>query len=174
MTISKRTELLLQGHDCHYVGIEHKPTHSAEGHLKQLSCSPRNMAKSVVLKADSDFIMYVEPANEMLHVPTLREGLDAHIVELATEKDLAEIFDDCKVGAQTIFGSIYGLDTYISSHFKANEVIYFAGGDYDVTLMMPYKEFVELEHPKVLDCSRELKSYDDYVQEYLRNHLNFI
>jgi Ala-tRNA(Pro) deacylase len=65
----------------------------------------REMAKTIILKTDLQFAIVVLPAVMKINMKTLRDELPFAHVELATEKELAELFPDSELGAMAPFGT---------------------------------------------------------------------
>jgi Ala-tRNA(Pro) deacylase len=107
------------------------------------------VAKVVIVKAGSGFVLCVLPATYVLDMAGVKSALGTRDVRLATEEEIAGLFPDCEVGAMPPFGAEYGLDTYADEHLAADEEILVPAGSHEDAVLMPWKDFERLAKPKV-------------------------
>ena len=81
-----------------------------------------SVAKTVLLKADGHFI-WRSCRRRIKSTWRSREALAAHSVELASERELGQVFPDCEVGALPPFGSQYGIETLVDASLTEDNVI---------------------------------------------------
>ena len=67
-----------------------------------------------MLRRDGGYMMAILPASRHLHLSALKMQL-GHKVDLASEEEVAKLFDDCERGAIPPVGECYGLDVIIDS-----------------------------------------------------------
>ena len=87
------------------------------------------MAKSVVLKEDTGYLLAVLPASSRIllsHVHSLFQ----HAIGLATEDEVRSLFWDCAPGAVPPLGSVYGLEVIVDDAIWYSSYVYFEGGDH--------------------------------------------
>jgi Ala-tRNA(Pro) deacylase len=77
----------------------HRPCFTAQEVAAAEHVSGHRMAKVVVVKADDELVAVVLPASQRLDMEAVREQLRCSRCRLATEKEIAERFPDCEVGA---------------------------------------------------------------------------
>ena len=77
--------------------IPHAPTMSSTRTAEACHVPGEALAKAVVLRRDGGYMMAVLPASHHLHLSALKSQL-GHQVDLASEKEIAELFDDCDTG----------------------------------------------------------------------------
>src|SRR5258708_16478367 len=100
-----------------YLDLQHVPyqhhVHSTAFTAQQLAAAERIsgtlVAKTVVVKADDQFLMAVLPATAKVDTAALKGALNARELELATEREFQELFPDSDVGAMPPFGNLYEL-----------------------------------------------------------------
>jgi Ala-tRNA(Pro) deacylase len=91
----------------------------------------------------------VLPATHQIDLGQVAQNLRAKLATLATEKEIAERFTDCQVGAIPPFGSYYGITTLIDESLADGEEIVFEGNTHDEAIRMRFEDFRELEKPVV-------------------------
>ncbi len=70
------------------------------------------------------------PASRRISLDDVREQLGRPL-ELATEPELGDIFDDCQVGAVPPIGRAYGIPTIVDESLLYLEEVYFEAGDHE-------------------------------------------
>jgi hypothetical protein len=68
-------------------------------------------------------------------------GLD---VDLATEHEIEELFQDCVLGAIPPVGECYGLDTVVDDSIEDQPEVYLEGGDHATLVHMSHAQFASL------------------------------
>ncbi|HWC88008.1 MAG TPA: YbaK/EbsC family protein [Pirellulales bacterium] len=129
--------------------LPHEPTFSAQRMAQAVHVSGDNVAKTVLLKADGQFVLAVLPATHQIHLEMAREALAAHLLELADEDELAKVFSDCEVGAVPPFGTQYGIETLVDASLAEDDEIVFEGNAHRQAFRMKYRDFEDLENPQV-------------------------
>jgi Ala-tRNA(Pro) deacylase len=129
--------------------LTHEPTYSAQRMAQAVHVCGDNVAKTVLLKADGQFVLAVLPATHQIHLEMARDALAAYLVELADEGELAMIFPDCELGALPPFGSQYGLETLVDASLAEDDEIVFEGNAHREAFRMKYREYENLENPQV-------------------------
>jgi Ala-tRNA(Pro) deacylase len=133
--------------DVEYETITHQPTFTAS-HLAQ-SVDERGdlVAKTVVLKADGEYVLAVLQASHDVDMLLAQKALGCKELELATEDELASLFPDCEVGAVLPFGSLYNLKTWVDSQLAEDDHIVFEGQTHDEAIRLSYDSYREIEDP---------------------------
>jgi Ala-tRNA(Pro) deacylase len=109
------------------------------------------VAKTVVVKADNQFVMAVLPASAKVDFPVLRETLRAKELRLAKEAEFEGLFPDSEVGAMPPFGNLYGLPVYADESLASDRAILFNAGTHRDAIRMSYRDFTRLAEPQI--CS---------------------
>jgi Ala-tRNA(Pro) deacylase len=129
--------------------LPHEPTFSAQRMAQAVHVRGDNVAKAVLLKADGQYVLAVLPATHQIHLEMAREALAAHLVELASEQELSDLFNDCEVGSTPPFGSQYGIETLVDASLAEDDEIVFEGNAHRQSFRMKYRDFEDLENPQV-------------------------
>ncbi len=141
----------LQRREVPFEIVEHAETFGAQRLAQALHVPGREVAKTVLLRADHDYryILAVLPATHHIDFAALRTLLGGATVELATEIEMAERFPDCAFGVLPPFGSHYGAQTIVDQSLAADEYIAFECDKHTEAIRMKYSDFYNFEHPLV-------------------------
>ena len=123
--------------------IPHAPTLSSTRTAEACHVPGEALAKAVVLRRDGGYMMAVLPASRHLHLSALKSQLGHH-VDLASEKEIAELFVDCDIGAIPPLGECYGLDVIVDDSIDRRRDVYMEGGDHATLIRMDGEEFARL------------------------------
>ncbi len=143
----------LETNSAKYEVTRHQPTYSAQQMAAVEHVSGREVAKPVVVKADSKYYMCVLPACCKVDLDALKQELCADQVALAGEDEMSKLFADCELGAEPPFGNLYGLETLMDQSLEADEHIVFQGGTHEQAIKMATDDYKELVGPQVLSFS---------------------
>ena len=111
----------------------------------------RRFAKVVMVKADDQLHMLVMPAPERVDRQRARMALGAKEFHIASESDFSATFADCDLGAMPPFGNLYGVPVVVDASLGEYELMTFQAGTHTTTMTIPYKEFIRLVQPKVIE-----------------------
>jgi Ala-tRNA(Pro) deacylase len=146
MATHKLTNFLDDNHVIYDV-IHHAPTYTARQTAESAHISARELAKTVIVKADERLAMAVTSARDTVDMKRLGRAIGARQVTLATEKDFVDRFPECEVGAMPPFGNLYGLEVFVSPHLLEDEQICFNAGSHRELMKMAYRDFERLVQP---------------------------
>ena len=146
----------LNEHHVRYRPVLHRATFSAQRMADTLHVPGDHVAKTVILKVDGSYVLALLQATQYVDISFFKATLRAESVELATETELAEIFEDCEIGAIPPFGSRYGMETIVDESLTHDHLIVFEGNSHEESICMNYEDFEELERPQVAHFSRHV------------------
>jgi Ala-tRNA(Pro) deacylase len=132
-------DFTVRHHDEFYTAQEEAAAQHVPGQL---------FAKTVVVKAEADFVMLVLPASRRVDLDCMEQLLGTE-VRLATEAELVDVFVDCPLGAEPPFGSRYGMRTIVDSHFAKQETIAIRACSHTEVVLLSYADYARLERPEV-------------------------
>ena len=136
-----------------YVMREHRSTFTAQQMAAEEHVPGMTVAKPVVVRADNKFYMCVLPACYKIDFDLLKEQIGARQVELADEKELAQIFGDCALGAEPPFGNLYQLETIMDQSLEDDDEIVFQSGTHEQAIRIAMDDYKKLVQPKILAFS---------------------
>ena len=124
------------------------PTIFTAGQLAAAEHIPAgNVAKTVVVIADSHFILAVLPATEKISFPDLGEAVGSRYLRLATECEFQGLFPDSDTGAMSPFGNLYELPVYAEKSLGQHEEIVFNAGTHEDAIQMKFHDFAQTVRP---------------------------
>ncbi len=120
----------------------HTPCSIQSAHAAHIPAD--QLAKGVVVEDDDGYLMVVIPANCHVRFSWLRKATGRN-VELASELELAKLFEDCEVGAVPPLGDAYGMATLIDDRLTEKPEIFFESGDHEELVGMSSVDFMRLQ-----------------------------
>ncbi|MCG6955040.1 MAG: YbaK/EbsC family protein [Gemmatimonadetes bacterium] len=144
-----RLRSFLEENHVKFVTISHSPAFTAQEIAASAHVPGKELAKTVIVKLDGKMAMAVLPAPDKVSANRLREATGATNVELASEKEFADLFPCCEVGAMPPFGNLWGIDVFADEHLREDEVIMFNAGSHTELVRLSYVDFERLVHPTV-------------------------
>jgi Ala-tRNA(Pro) deacylase len=141
-----------------YEVTEHPPAFTAQQMAAAEHESGKYVAKPVIVKADGKYMMCVLSACYKIDLGALKNQLGAKSVELAHEKEIGTIFDDCELGAEPPFGNLYDLPTVMDKALEKDDHITFQGGTHEKAIRISMDDYRKLVEPKVLEFSYHMTS----------------
>lgn len=135
--------------------IAHRETHDAQRMAHTLHVSGREVAKTVLLRADSGYayIVAVLPASKHVDFDKVSAAIGGSKIELATELDIKAHCPDCEFGALPPFGTQYAMKTLVDASLMEADEIIFEGDNHHEAIRMRYADFKRVEEPLVADIS---------------------
>ena len=143
----------LNNSSVNYEVLDHVPVFTAQ-QIAAIEHEPgKFVAKPVIVNADGKHIMCVLAACCKIDLGSLKKQLGAQKVELADEKEIGEIFDDCELGAEPPFGNLYNLPVIIDKMLASDDHILFQAGTHQQAIRLGMKDYKKLVEPSVMDFS---------------------
>ena len=119
MAIALTLQKYLAAKNVHYDLMTHKPTRSSVRTAEACRVSYDRVAKAVLLRDETGYSLAILPASHHISFPELRSQLGDD-VGLATEREAAELFQDCAPGALPAVGECYGLNWLSTTASRSN------------------------------------------------------
>ena len=143
MSIAPTLQKYLTDQHVEYDLIEHPPTNSSIRTAVASGVPSSRVAKAVLLLDGNDFVLAVLPASSRLDMTELARYFD-YRPRLATEPEIARLFNDCAPGALPPAGECYGIDVIIDDEIDAQPEVFFEGGDHVTLVHMSHPAFAQL------------------------------
>ena len=156
MSIVARLEDYLEERRIPYWRSTHPAAFTAQEVAQAEHVSGRMLAKAVVFIADGKFAMAVLSADAVVDLQELRQTLAATHLRLATEREIADLFPDCELGAMPPFGNIYGLPVYVEASLAQQQEIAFNAGTHRDVVHMKFADFRRAVEPITLAFGRRM------------------
>lgn len=157
MSIATRVRDYLEQNKVPYTHCTHRLAYTAQEVAAAQHVPGREMAKTIILKIDSQFAMLVLPAVMKIDMKNLRDELPFAHIELATEKEFAVLFPDSELGAMAPFGNLYGLPVYVDKSLAEDAEIVFNAGTHVDTIRIKYADFSRLTQPAIVHAAIRLE-----------------
>lgn len=141
-----------------YETSDHSPSFTAQQMAAAEHEPGKYVAKPVIIKADGKYIMCVLAACYKIDLGVLKSQLGAKSVELAEEKDIGTIFEDCELGAEPPFGNLYDLPVVMDKALEKDDHITFQAGTHEKAIRISMEDYRKLVEPKVLEFSYHMTS----------------
>jgi Ala-tRNA(Pro) deacylase len=149
MPIAHTIERFLDAQGIEYEVIHH-PRSVSSSRIAQAAHIPGDrLAKSVLLTSDgSAHLMAVIPSTRRVDLARVGNQIH-HLVGLATEQKITEIFGDCDPGAIPALGGAYQLETIVDDSLLREPEVYFEAGDHEALIHLSGETFRQLmaNHP---------------------------
>ena len=126
-----------------YDVIAHEPTMSSMRTAQACHISGDCLAKGVVLRDATGYMLAVLPASHHIRMHDLHSQFGED-VDLASEREIDELFSDCVHGAVPPIGECYGLEVVAEASVFDPTDIYFEGGDHKTLVHMSQAQFSQL------------------------------
>lgn len=151
MSVAAKLKECLDDNKVKYEVLKHPQVYTAQDVAAATHVPGKELAKSVVVKADDRFVLAVLPAPRKVDTEKLQKELGANEVRMAHESEFASMFPGCELGAMPPFGNLYDVDVYVDSSLTRDEEIVFNAGTHVEAIRMTYKDFERLVTPTVAD-----------------------
>jgi Ala-tRNA(Pro) deacylase len=156
MPISSKLKTYLDSNQVKYVSIVHSRAYTAQEIAAGVHVKGKELAKTVMVKAEGENLMLVLPASHRVDFDKLHTALGKPDARLATEAEFRDLFPECEVGAMPPFGNLYGIRVIADPSLAKDEEIVFNAGTHTEVIRMSYADFVRLVKPEVMAFSRHL------------------
>jgi len=148
-----RLRRFLEENHVKYVTMSHSPAFTAQEIAASAHVPGKELAKTVMVKLDGRMAMVVLSAPDKVSANRLKEISGAREVELASEREFADLFPRCEVGAMPPFGNLWDMPTFADAHLREDEFIAFNAGTHTELVRLAFSDFERLVHPTVADLS---------------------
>jgi len=109
-------------------------------------------AKALVVKAETQFVLLVLPADRKLDSRKARDALKVKSLRFASKEEVQSL-TSLQPGAIPPFGSLFELATYCDPALGENPSINFNAGDHAVSIQMSYSDYVQAEKPQLISIT---------------------
>jgi len=143
VTIAMTQERFLVRREAEYDLLLHRHTGSSRETAAAAHVPEDHIAKAVVVKDSADYAIVIIPASRWLAMDDLRKELGRDL-QLATEEEIAQLFNDCEPGAVPTLGPAYGVETLLDEVLSGLDHVYFEAGDHQQLVHIRGEGFQDL------------------------------
>lgn len=123
-----KLEAFLQQQGVDFEKHKHVTTYTSQGLAQAEHVSGYLIAKPVIVKGQSEFVMCVLPAPKHVDLQRVGDVLGEKNVRLASESEMADLFSDCELGAEPPVGAMFGMKTVMDSRLEEDEYLIMQAG----------------------------------------------
>ncbi|RJR32010.1 hypothetical protein C4569_00625 [Candidatus Parcubacteria bacterium] len=153
MPISKNLKSYLEKKAAQYEPIVHKKVYTAYDAAQTLKKDLKEIAKSLLIKADKAYILVIVPASMKLDLQKLRKAVGAKKVEIPKEQVMVKVFK-VKPGAMTAFGGLHKVETIVDRSLLKTKDAIFSAGSFTDSVRMKVKDFIQTEEAKLASFAK--------------------
>ena len=139
-------EFLQSRHVAHET-LLHSPSPSAAHLAQSVHVSGARVAKAVLVRAGTTYVLAVLPATHRIDLGRLGSALQTTGLAIASEDEVETVFRDCERGAIPPFGSRYGLATIVDASLSGGNEIVIEGNTRHEGIKLRYRDFEAAENP---------------------------
>ena len=143
---------LFSSNNVEYELIEHEPVYTSSEAANIRGLGLKNGAKSLLLKIDDQFMMFVLPGDQKLDSKKLKILTGSKKIRFASPEEVEEI-TGTQIGAVYPFGEIAGVPMYVDIKLAENEIIAFNPGVHDKSIIMKWSEYKKCLNTNLVDIS---------------------
>jgi Ala-tRNA(Pro) deacylase len=143
MAIARRLQWYLDAKGVRYDVLPHPHSSSSMDTARQVQVSADWLAKPVLLEDERGYVMAIVPASHRIDLGRLNLQLNRDL-ELAREREIAELFHDCARGAMPPLGSPYSIPTVYDDALAAAPDVWFEAGDHEDVVHLRGTDFLRL------------------------------
>jgi len=129
-----------------YEIIPHRVVFTAFDLAQTTGAKIQEITKTLLLKADKDYILTLLPANANLDLDKLKKLVKAKKIKFVNEKEMVKNLK-IKAGAIHPFGSLFKLQIFVDNKVAKLKTAFFQPGSYTESIKMKVKDFIKLEEP---------------------------
>jgi Ala-tRNA(Pro) deacylase len=144
MNIAPSVQDFLAEQQIGYELCAHPRTASSLDTARLAHVPPRQLAKAVVLKDESGYLVAAVPSCDHIAGTRLAAALHRHALRLATEWEVATLFADCDYGAVPPLGEPYALPLIVDEALDSEPEVYFEAGDHEHLVHLTHAEFFRM------------------------------
>jgi Ala-tRNA(Pro) deacylase len=156
MKCRERLEKYLRENAAGFEVMSHGQVFTAQEVAAALHVPGSQVAKVVIVDAGDEMSMFVLPAPYRVNIDEVCALLGVEQARLATEKEFADLFPDCTMGAMPPFGNLYDLPVYVDRSLTEQADIVFRVGTHRESMKLAYADFARLVQPIVGDFSWQM------------------
>jgi len=143
MAISLTLLEYLEWEGVDYELLHHEPAFDSLHTAEAAHVPGDQLAKCVVLEDENGYLMAVIPATHELELDALNRQLGRNL-QFASEEEIADLFEDCELGAIPPLPEAYGYETVVDDALTDYEDIYLEAGDHTELVHISGQDFQHL------------------------------
>ncbi|MFA5358842.1 MAG: YbaK/EbsC family protein [Patescibacteria group bacterium] len=138
----------LEGKKVKFEVIDHRKVFTAYDLAQTLKHDLKKIAKTLLVKADSAYVLVVIPAYYRLDLKKLKKSLNAKKIEIPNEKVIIKVLK-IKLGGITPFGALHKVETWVDKSLLAAQDVIMNAGSFTQSLRMKARDYIKLEEARL-------------------------
>lgn len=151
MAVPKKIIDYLKKEKIHYHTFEHDKAFTASQVASAQHVPGKQMIKTVIVKADNEFVMCLLSAVHNLDLNKFKSQIQAKEVRLAKEDEMKKLFPECELGSEPPLGTLYNLKVFADTFLEKDAEVAFNAGTHIDLITMKYEEFKRLVRPHMVE-----------------------
>jgi len=143
MAMAITLQRYLDGQEIHYDIVKHAPTNTSMETAEAAHIPGDKLVKTVLLKDEKGYLMAVIPSTYHVQLSDLPSMFNRRM-ELVPEKEIANIFTDCEVGAIPPLGHAYAMNMIVDNKLINHGDMYIETGDHESLAHISSGDFSKL------------------------------
>jgi len=145
---------LLRKNNARYKETVHQPVYTSQQAAKAIDVLENQIAKSLLLKCDNNFVLAVLPGDRKLDNEKLKKLLNIRKFRFATPEEFKNKMG-CEIGACYPFGNLIGLSTVVDKSLSKNKILFFNPGLHNITMEIEWQDYYSVVKPQMVDISEK-------------------
>lgn len=145
MGIAITLKQFLEDNEVEYEVVNHPYAYTSMDNASQAQVPAKKIAKCVMLEDEGGYVMAVCSAASRIKLGSLYREINRRL-EFASEQELAELLDDCVLGAVPPIGDVYDIEVVIDEGLLFESDVYFEAGDHEELIHVEGDAFDQLMH----------------------------
>ncbi len=129
MSIGRKLKDYMSDARVEYDLVKHPRTQTSSGTAHAAHVPGGMLAKGVVLHHQDGYVLAVVPSTHRVELGKLEKTFGCDL-DLASEPEISDLFDDCRLGAVPPAGAAYDVKTMVDESLASLPEVYFEGGDH--------------------------------------------
>ena len=138
----------LRSRNVPFVALLHRPVPSAARLAQSVHVAGDQVAKAVLLRTASGFVLAVVPSTHRVALDRVAELLGQTGLAIATEAEVEHVFHDCECGALPPFGRVYGLTTLVDVDLAHQAEIVVQANTRHEAIRIRFRDYEQIEGPE--------------------------
>lgn len=155
MPLSKKVEAFFKAKNVVPEIVSHKTVYTVFDLAQTLKEKFDSITKTLLVKADKQFILVVMPANYRLDMQKLKKVIRAKKVSLATERDMKTKFHT-RPGAMMPFGVLHKIELVADSSLLKTKQALFSAGSFTESVRIKMKDYIRIAEPQIVRIAKKV------------------
>ena len=152
---AKTVTEVLDEREVPYELIPHRRTMSAAAEARAIHVDPEHVAKTLILATPEGFVRAVLPASARIDLRKVRDLLERHEVDLASEEVIVGAYPEFELGAVPPLGGAAGDLVLVDQRIHDAGSVVFEAGAHDQSLRMKAIDLVSVLDARVADICQD-------------------